>query len=121
MASEGLPVQLAARVLHTSESGYYPMEEAHGIGPLAAPPVPHRNHRRGSHRLPWRVRARRVHAELTLGRGIAVDRQRRRTRLELTNAIFEYLEIFTTASADTRPWACSPRSSTNYAARTSRP
>jgi putative transposase len=34
-----------------------------------------------------------------------LDRQRWRTRLELANAIFEYLEIFQTANAATPPSA----------------
>jgi hypothetical protein len=33
-----------------------------------------------------------------------LDRQRWRTRVELANAIFEYIEGSTTAAADTRLW-----------------
>jgi len=55
MAAEGLPVQLACRVLGVSESGYY-IREVH----LAS---------RGTYG------ARRVHAELVLGRGILVGHQ----------------------------------------------
>ena len=41
-----------------------------------------------------------------------LDRRIWRTRVELANAIFEYLKIFhKTASAATRPLACLPRSS----------
>jgi putative transposase len=72
MADEGLPVQLAARVLEVSESGYY---AAHRRAPSAR-----------SIRHVWLLEqiravhaasngtygARRVHAELTLGRGVLV-------------------------------------------------
>lgn len=73
MAGEGLPVQLAARVLGVSESGYY---ECRGRGPSA---------REVRHALLTDVirevhlasrgtyGARRVHAELTLGRGLVVS------------------------------------------------
>ena len=37
-----------------------------------------------------------------------LDRQRWRTRVELANAIFEYIEIFHTASAATPRSACFP-------------
>jgi hypothetical protein len=39
-----------------------------------------------------------------------LDRRRWRTRIELANAIFQYIEIFTTASDDTAPsgWAPAP-------------
>lgn len=38
-----------------------------------------------------------------------LDRQRWRTRIELANAIFEYLEICTTGAVDTARWAGSHR------------
>jgi putative transposase len=38
-----------------------------------------------------------------------LDRRRWRTRIELANALFEYLEIFHNRRAATAPWACSPR------------
>jgi transposase InsO family protein len=73
MAGEGLPVQLAARVLRTSESGYYRWKKhtasarslrhaflSEIIGAVHAAS-------RGVYG------ARRVHAELTLRRGIAVS------------------------------------------------
>jgi hypothetical protein len=44
-----------------------------------------------------------------------LDRRRWRTRLELANAIFDYLGSSITASAATAPWACSARSSSRPA------
>ena len=38
-----------------------------------------------------------------------LDRRRWKTRIELANAIFEYLEIGTTGVAGTAPWAGCPR------------
>ena len=73
MAEEGLPVQLAARVLHVSESGYHRWKK-HTASVRSL-----------RHAFPTEIigavhaasrgvyGARRVHAELTLGRGIAVS------------------------------------------------
>lgn len=72
MAGEGLPVQLAVRVLGVSESGYY----AARTRPLSARAVRHawlldqiREVHASSN---GTYGARRVHAELTLGRGVLV-------------------------------------------------
>lgn len=43
-----------------------------------------------------------------------LDRQKWKTRVELANALFDYIEIFHKGSAATQPWATAPRSSTNY-------
>lgn len=55
-----------------------PVEEAHYLGAIAAPCVPHRGHRRGAHRLPRRLRgpagARRAHARAR-HRGLARHRR----------------------------------------------
>jgi putative transposase len=73
MAGEGLPVQLAARVLHTSESGYYRWRKhtasARSLRHAFLTEIIGAVHTasRGVYG------ARRVHAELTLGRGIAVS------------------------------------------------
>lgn len=73
MAGEGLPVQMATRILGVSESGYY---EYRGRGPSARDvrhalltDVIREVHvaSRGTYG------ARRVHAELTLGRGLVVS------------------------------------------------
>jgi hypothetical protein len=50
-----------------------------------------------------------------------LNRQRWRTRIELANALFEYLEIFTSADGGTHPWECSPQSNTNRASPRPRP
>jgi putative transposase len=72
MADEGLPVQMATRVLGVSESGYY---EAHRRGPSARE-VRHvwlTDQIRKVHVMSkGTYGARRVHAELTLGRGLVV-------------------------------------------------
>jgi putative transposase len=69
MAAEHIPVQVACRVLDVPVSGYY--------GWLSRPPSarairhawPGRPHRGGAPGLPGVYGARRVHAELRLGRG----------------------------------------------------
>jgi putative transposase len=73
MAGEGLPVQLATRVLGVSESGYY----ASLIRPPSARAIRHvwltdqiREVHVASHGI---YGGRRVHAELTLGRGLTVS------------------------------------------------
>ncbi len=73
MAGEGLPVQLASRILRVSESGYYHWRDR----PASARSLRHawlteiitavHSASRGVYG------ARRVHAELTLGRGITVS------------------------------------------------
>lgn len=75
MAREGLPVQVACRVLGVSESGYYDWRTR----PMSARAVHHawltelisgiHTQSRGTYG------ARRMHAELTLGRGVQVGRQ----------------------------------------------
>src|SRR6266851_4250433 len=75
MATEGLPVKLACRVVEVSESGYY----ARRSRPPSVRSVRHawltdlirRAHfdSRGTYGI------RRVHAELTLGQGVAVGHQ----------------------------------------------
>ena len=73
MAGEGLPVQLAARVLRTSESGYYRWRNhtasARSLRHAFLTEIIGAVHAasRGVYG------ARRVHAELTFGRGIAVS------------------------------------------------
>jgi putative transposase len=73
MAAEGLPVQVAARVLDVSESGYY----ASLLRPPSARAIRHawltdqiRDVHVASHGI---YGGRRVHAELTLGRGATVS------------------------------------------------
>lgn len=75
MATEGLPVKLACRVLEVSESGYY----ARRLRPVSARSIRHswltdlireaHVFSRGTYGI------RRVHAELTLGKGITVGHQ----------------------------------------------
>ena len=71
MAGEGLPVQLATRVLHVSESGYYRWKSA----AASARSLRHAFLTEALGAIHTASRgvygARRVHAELTLGRGIA--------------------------------------------------
>ena len=75
MAAEGLAVQLACRVLQVSESGYYARRSrapsSRFIRHAWLTGVIHEVHRasRGTYGI------RRVHADLTLGRGIAVGHQ----------------------------------------------
>lgn len=151
MAGEGLPVQLAARVPRTSESGYYRWKK-HTASVRSVRSLRHAFLTEvvgAVHAAPRSVYgARRVHAELTLGRGIAVSpgtvdllmcraglkglpgNKSRRPRPEVPTAADLVQRAFARQSRDhlwvtdnaaTRPWACSRRSNTNYAARISRP
>jgi putative transposase len=50
-----------------------------------------------------------------------LNRRKWRTRIELANAIFEYLEIFHNRQRRTAHWACSPRSSMRSSTRSPYP
>ena len=72
MAAEGLPVQIAVRVLEVSESGYYAWKSRgpslRAVRQAWLTDLIHQAHRasRGTYG------ARRVHAELVLGHGVSV-------------------------------------------------
>ena len=91
MATEGLPVQVACRVLGVSESGYYARRKR----PVSARAVRHAwltDRIRAVHTASrGTYGARRVHAELVLGQGVSVGHQaecgRRRRSSQLAAAV----------------------------------
>jgi transposase InsO family protein len=102
MAAEGLPVQTGCRVVGVSDAGYYVwrkrMPSARSVRHAWLTDMIRQIHTAST----GVYGSRRVHAELRLGRGVVVghgavellNRRRWKTRIELANAIFEYLEIF---------------------------
>jgi putative transposase len=68
VAGEGLPIEVACRVLDVSCSGFYAWAVPAAVGTSGAPRLAHRRDSRGARDVDGNYGAKRVHAELVLGR-----------------------------------------------------
>jgi putative transposase len=75
MATEGLSVRVAGRVLGVSEAGYSAWRKRPPLGPSGAARLADRPHSRGPRGFAGHHGARRVQAELVLAQGISVGHQ----------------------------------------------
>ena len=107
IAAEGLPVEVACRVLGVSVSGYYEWRDR----PPSARALRHvwltEQIKRAHAESRGTYGARRVHADLTLGRGVAVGRQAvemlmRRANLQGISGRPRYRRVPNVATAEDR-------------------